>query len=238
MYFSDTVICVSLISLPNFLLGSNLFVVKQHLSTTSSELVVFISLSIFSVSFMAPSWTNAIFEKLFFQTRVYIFSSSDIHCLKYLVLYEIWNQPFTDKGQMFFLWKPWNIFDWSLSYISSTCVKGVKKCKNVTGLGKDMQQPPIRASYKQMDLSQCEIDSTSNIYVEYGCVDTTRNVATFPILNGIFIHPWFLVKANAQGLLCIKGAGTPEAAVFSETQFGADQNGTLETLSLPIYFHS
>ena len=153
MYFSDTVICVSLISWPNFWLGSNLFAVKQHLATTSSELVVFISLSIFSVSFMAPPWTNAIFEKLFFQTRVYIFSSSDIHCLKYLVLYEIWNQPFTDRGQMFFLWKPWNIFDWSLSYISSNCVKGVKKCTNVTGLGKDMQQPPIRASYKQMDLN-------------------------------------------------------------------------------------
>ena len=77
----------------------------------------------------------------------------------------------------------------------------------------------------QTNGSQFEIDSTSNIYVEYDCVDTTRNVATFPILNGIFIHPWFLVKANTQGLLCIKGAGTPEAAVFSETQFGADQTG-------------
>ena len=118
------------------------------------------------------------------------------------------------------------------------CVKGVKKYTNVTGLGKDMQQPPFRASYKQMDFDVKLIALLTFINVEYDCIDTTRTVATFPISNGIFIHPWFLVKANAQGLLCIKGAGTAEAAVFSKTQFGADQNGSLETLSLPIYFHS
>ena len=54
--------------------------------------------------------------------------------------------------------------------------------------------------------------------------------------TGIFIHPWLPLKmriprpgwpawlVSLAGR--IKGEGTPEAAVFSETQFEADQNGT------------
>ena len=37
--------------------------------------------------------------------------------------------------------------------------------------------------------------------------------------NAVMPRPSWLLA------LCIKGAPTPEAAVFSETQFGADQNG-------------
>ena len=66
----------------------------------------------------------------------------------------------------------------------------------------------------------------------------TRNAATFPIYGNLYIINSSLVavenadpEAGLVSLLVnlagrIKGEGTPEAAVFSETQFEADQNGT------------
>ena len=86
-----------------------------------------------------------------------------------------------------------------------------------------MQRPPFRASYKQIDFDMKFMAPQTfmlNIIVFIRLI-TPRCIQG----HGICIHPWFLGKANGQGLLCIKGGGTLEAAVFSETQFGADQNG-------------
>ena len=54
---------------------------------------------------------------------------------------------------MFFCESPdIHLIGWLHTY-HLNCVKGMKKYTNVscTGLGKDMQRPPFRASYKQMD---------------------------------------------------------------------------------------
>ena len=63
----------------------------------------------------------------------------------------------------------------------------------------------------------------------------TRNAATFPRYGNLYSSLVAVENADPEaGLVSllvnlagrIKGEGTPEAAVFSETQFEADQNGT------------
>ena len=59
----------------------------------------------------------------------------------------------------------------------------------------------------------------------------TRNAATFPRYGNLYSSLVAVENADPEAGLVnlagrIKGEGTPEAAVFSETQFEADQNGT------------
>ena len=61
--------------------------------------------------------------------------------------------PLRTKTKCFFCESPEiHLIGWLHTY-HLNCVKGMKKYTNVscTGLGKDMQRPPFRASYKQMD---------------------------------------------------------------------------------------